>query len=302
MNQPLRDKLSQRLLQSGRRGWGYSEKNEPSADPTALACIALAAQRRESENIQAGLRFLADLQLDSGAVPTTAELPQATWTTPLAVLAWCAVPSAIGGQYEGNCRLALDWMLGERGLTFTSNPRIYGHNTKLSAWPWISGTHSWVEPTAYAMMALRALGYAENSRFREAADLLRDRAIPGSGWNYGNPKMFGAALRPFPAPTGIALAALAGQSRDAVIDDGIAYLRGALRTIRAPSSLAWGLIGLSLWNARPPESENWLAESAERVLAGDSRPTEEALLLMAFSGDKAFDNILATAEVASEHA
>ena len=69
-------------------------------------------------------------------------------------------------------------------------------------------------------------------------------------------------LRPFPATTGVALAALGGESCEACIDVAIKYLTGELRRIRTPLSLAWGLIGLRAWGATPGEAEQWLEECA----------------------------------------
>ena len=60
-------------------------------------------------------------------------------------------------------------------------------------------------------MALRAAGRASHPRVREAVRLLCDRALDEGGWNYGNTRVFANTLQPFPATTGIALTALAGE-------------------------------------------------------------------------------------------
>ena len=86
--------------------------------------------------------------------------------------------------------------------------------------------------------------------------LLLDRAIPGGGWNLGNPVVFGTPLRPLPGPTGLALLALAmtaGRTTvpSNVLDPAIAYLQTALAETLAPASLGWGLLGLRAWGAEP---------------------------------------------------
>jgi hypothetical protein len=266
---------------------------DPAPEPTALACLALTAHRRGSEKVATGLEFLTHLQTPSGAIPTTTRTPLATWPTALALIAWSSDRAGSTSQFEAHRQRALDSILDVRGLTFASDPRIYGHNTQLSAWPWIEGTHTWVEPTAYVMIALRIAHYSDHPRFQEAVEVLRDRAIAGGGWNYGNPKMFGAALRPFIATTGLGLVALAEQPRDEIIDDAISHLQKELPSVRAPTSLAWGVLGLSAWQERPAQADNWLAESAGRVLAGDCRPAEEALLLLAMQRDNVFMELMA---------
>ncbi|UCF33415.1 MAG: hypothetical protein JSV78_13885 [Phycisphaerales bacterium] len=163
-------------------------------------------------------------------------------------------------------------------------PDIFGHDRTLVGWSWVVGTHSWVEPTAYAVMALRAAGKADHPRVREAVELLWDRALSDGGWNYGNTRVFANRLRPFPATTGIALAALAGEPRRAGgsrIEAAIAYLLTELRQIRSPLSLAWGLIGLAAWDAFPTEASGWLAESARSVAINTIGPHEAALMLLA---------------------
>ena len=76
----------------------------------------------------------------------------------------------------------------------------------------MSGTHSWVEPTAINVLALRSADQAGHPRCREAVKLLLDRQLPEGGWNYGNTTVLGHVLRPQVQPTGLALAALAGET------------------------------------------------------------------------------------------
>ena len=90
--------------------------------------------------------------------------------------------------------------------------RFVGHDTTLQGWPWVVGTHSWVEPTAISMFALRSAGQAGHPRCREAVKLLLDRQLPAGGWNYGNTTVLGHVLRAQVQPTGLALAALADET------------------------------------------------------------------------------------------
>lgn len=145
----------------------------------------------------------------------------------------------------------------------------------------MENTHAWVEPTAYAILALRGAGKGEHPRVREGTQLILDRAIPGGGWNYGNPRVYRNTLRPFPGTTGIALAALAGQPSDSRIESGIAYLSHELRRVRSPMSLGWGLIGLTAWGRRPDEASVWLEECARHALRSAPNAMYDALLLLA---------------------
>ena len=117
--------------------------------------------------------------------------------------------------------------------------RTVGHDTAIVGWPWVADTHSWLEPTAVAILALRREGKVDHPRVREGLRLIRDRAIPTGGWNYGNNVAFGRDLRPQPAPTGLALLALAGiDDRSEVVERAVGYLQESLPSTRgSPVSL-----------------------------------------------------------------
>ena len=83
-----------------------------------------------------------------------------------------------------------------------------GFDPSLAAWPWVQGTASWVEPTAYALISLKRSGWASHPRVTEGETLLRDRQCVDGGWNYGNPEVLHASLESYLPPTGWATMAL----------------------------------------------------------------------------------------------
>ena len=54
---------------------------------------------------------------------------------------------------------------------------MLGHDPTLTGWPWVGGTHSWVEPTSLAVLALRREGLGKHPRVEEGLKVIRDRAI-----------------------------------------------------------------------------------------------------------------------------
>jgi hypothetical protein len=111
--------------------------------------------------------------------------------------------------------------------------------------------------------------------------LLRDRAIPSGGWNYGNSHVLANTLRPFPETTGVALCALAGQQRDGTIDRALAHLTHELPRVRTPLALGWGMLGLRTWQSRPAKCTDWLAEAIAQSDTRPANPQHDALLLLA---------------------
>jgi hypothetical protein len=160
-----------------------------------------------------------------------------------------------------------------------------GHDATLEAWPWVEGTHSWVEPTAINLLALKAAGYAEHARCRDGVRLLCDRATAAGGWNYGNPQVFGARLSAHVQPTGLALAALAGEDSAArEIQLGVAYLRRTVSPDMAAASLSYALIGLAAHGQIVHEAPVWLGRAARRTLEEGAAPYALALLSLAATG------------------
>ncbi len=179
---------------------------------------------------------------------------------------------------------ATGWILSHKGKPVPQSTAL-GHDTSLEAWPWVEGTHSWVEPTAINLLALKACGYAKSDRSREAVRLLCDRAIPAGGWNYGNRVVFGTPLRPHLQPTGLALWALAGEPSAArEVAAATAYLCAGLSARVATASLCYALIGLAAQGQEPQGAATWLESAARRTLQQGAAPYQLALLALAAMG------------------
>ena len=196
--------------------------------------------------------------------------------------------STLPGFQDAESR-ARSWLLGREGkaIPIEKSPlKVIGHDPSLVGWPWVEATHSWLEPTALAILALCRGGQAEHPRVKAGVDLILDRALEAGGWNYGNKAVFGTELRPQPGPTGLALLALAlinalvrEPSREFA-----AYLwRGPPVTSDAPSPLGWGILGLRAHHVVPDDAATWLAEACSRSIGKPDAAMGLALLLLASS-------------------
>src|SRR5579863_2758409 len=281
--------------------WGNSPAGRPYVEATALAALALAGSSPETGGdqsqaaIAAAADWLSGLQQRNGALGISPDLPHPHWTTPLGILVWQAA-----NRVQAARQKAVEWLLTRRpDAQVAAANEHFGHDSRIPGWPWVEGTHSWLEPTAMAVLALRRTGHGDDERTRDGERLVRDRAIRTGGWNYGNSTVFGADLRPHPAPTGLALLALAGidDFESPLIDRSCAYLESVLPTTRAPQSLCFGTLALSAWGRRPPGADDWLVE-AHAGAARRSKSIAQLSYLLLAAGSRAL-GLLGAAEPVS---
>src|SRR5205807_2265831 len=108
-----------------------------------------------------------------------------------------------------------------------------------------------------------------------------------------NSVVFGRDLRPQPAPTGLALLALAGVGgRSAIVERAIRYLHQELPETRAAQSLCWGVLGLRAWGCCPEAAASWLAQGFDQALrqvdANSTSSRRWAYLLLA-AGERSLE-------------
>ncbi|MFN0020224.1 MAG: hypothetical protein ACKVP0_18335 [Pirellulaceae bacterium] len=261
---------------------GYLPQAAPATEPTAVAALTLIAHGKQ-ESAKRASEFLKSIQSADGSVGVREKEPDPKWPTSLAVLAWAAYDRK---AYTANIERAVHWILNAKGKAMEQTSDM-GHNTQLVGWSWAEGTHSWIEPTAFHILALKAAGRTDDPRTREAILLLLDRQLPSGGCNYGNTTVLGQMLRPHVHPTGIALLALTGeQDQGNRIAKSVAWLKNALSKETTPASLAWGLLGLAANEVKVPDASQWMEAAAKHVHSHDDSPHKLALLALARVGPK----------------
>jgi len=267
------------LLMKGAKGeWSYRSGRAPMSEPTVLASLALLATD-ESDGPSLPLArqacaVLAGWQQPDGSVGIAADQPTPGWPTALAVLLWRA-----GGGNGEQLKKAVGWLIRRKGRAVPREAFI-GHDSTIPGWPWVDDTHGWIEPTVWAVLALHAAGGpGPGNRLQEGLRLIRDRATAPGGWNWGNSTIFGVPTRPQPDLTGLALLALAVESKqDRVVEKALRYLEERLPEIAAPRSLCWGLLGLQAWGRRPAAADAWIERAAARLPSGETMHLAELLL------------------------
>jgi hypothetical protein len=275
------EQLLERLVQV--TPGGYLPGAPAASEPAAWAVIA-CAQLGQLPSARRAADWLVKIQQRDGSVGVNAQQATPAWPTSLAILAWLAIQQTDGShRYDSNIRTAADWALDAKGRTTQRESQI-GHDTTLVGWSWAAQTHSWLEPTAMFVTALRAAGHGDHPRVREGVTLLIDRLLPSGGCNYGNTIVLGQELLPHVQPTGLVLWALASEGvPDERIEKAITYLEKNLGREASTASLAYGLIGLTAQGRRPSAADEWLQAAAARELAKQPSPYKLALLAAALN-------------------
>lgn len=275
-----KDQLLQ--LKGSAPGWGYRPQSDPFVEPTVLACMAFLAQDEEPDSstlstVHSSADWLAAIQQPNGSVGISSRHDSPRWPTAHALLLWSAL-----GSHEPQRAKAKEWLLQHKGAAFPKDKDSpVGHDTTIVGWPWVADTHSWIEPTCSAILALTYHGET-SGRVSEGLRLLVDRVISTGGWNYGNNMFFGNALRPQPAPTGWVLLALTKHPQQpSVVLPALRYLEEVLPTIRSAQSLCWGLLGLETWNRRPDAADLWLQQAHDAATRRSDVAVQLSYLLLA---------------------
>jgi hypothetical protein len=233
------------------------EKESFRPDASAWAVIALEAYNNNRDLTIPACQRLAKMQLSDGRISIIEDHPESYWPTALAVLAWKKVSG-----FEREAELAAQFLLNTTGKHWLKQKdAVFDHDTSIKGWPWVENTHSWIEPTSLAVLALKACGYAEHERVSEATRMILDRQLPSGGWNYGNTFVFGKELPPIPESTGHALCALSGFTEPGSVRQSIDYLKREVTRIRTPLALSWSLFGLTAWSRGPSQTRDWILES-----------------------------------------
>lgn len=265
----------------GLDGGGFSGNavGEYRPDATAWAVVALRAAGASPDSLYPSRQRLAVNQAADGSVPIDAGHPDAVWPTALAVLAWHgAAPFA-----DAEAR-AVKFLLGSGGVRWEERPdeAEMAVDPRMRGWAWVTGTFSWVEPTAVAVMALGAAGHSGHERVKEAIAVLRDRQVSAGGWNVGSTRVFRNEHRALPEMTGLALTSLRNQVPREEVAQAIAYVLGVAGKYKTPLALGWCLLGLAAWGEAPDEGHAWIDECLDRQeFYGPYETTHLALLTVA---------------------
>lgn len=270
-------------------GWGATPGKRSNTEATSLALLGLSLWREAvpAARLHHGLTWLATRQHANGSWPFTDQLHDGSWATALAILAVDFVE-----PHQQSARRGAEWLLGQKGsrlgwmasvlYRFAPHTLPVYINPDLQGWSWAANTFSWVEPTAYALIALQKLrsalqGTAAAERIREGELVLYDRMCAGGGWNYGNTRVLGEHLPPYPETTALALIALQNHQTAEPNQLSVQALRTMLEHVESGLGLSWAILCLTLYGhdvaawrtrlTRAYEQTGFLGETKSLALA-----------------------------------
>ena len=239
-------------------GWPFHILGDSRVEPTCWALRALADIIESAQpSIARGLAFLMSQQLPDGSWPAATGMSSGGWVTSLSASVLAQFPSTEKPDHAGQEWLCDDYPRDssrwQKILKSFSSNKHASHNDEFRGWGWTPRTSSWVEPTAFALMAFLSardlssaaqLAKSIHDRRTLAIGLLYDRMCAGGGWNCGNPRVYGVDGDSLILSTCWALLALRDAPEHPNRELSLAWLQKSFATIASPGSLALAQITL----------------------------------------------------------
>ncbi len=198
---------------------------------TALAALALLANRRAAERVSRATQWLLE-----------AQGREANWF-------W-------------------RWKFQALDNSVKFDPRKYGWSWMAGTTSWVIPTSFSLIALRHVRNAGLRHGDQLNERINLGMSMLLDRMCPGGGWNAGNGVAFGVALAPYIDATSIALLALQ-RHEDDVVTASLSWLYAKMRECPSPYSLAWGILALAAYQKNPIELVDPLQRALTRLIAAN---------------------------------
>ncbi|MBA3857534.1 MAG: hypothetical protein C0507_11555 [Cyanobacteria bacterium PR.3.49] len=280
--------------------WAYKSGDAACIEPTAFCAIA---RRKDASARKQVIEFLCANQNEDGGWSTSPGMGKSDWTSGLALLALrvllkeesgetprsAVIDKAINYLFEARtefygalAKFLLQISKGDEGLNY---PR---------GWPWSPGCFHWVEPTSYALLALKLPSHVQKSDSRRviarADNFLLEHACKDGGWNHGNDLCLSVYLPPFAVTTAEALIALQDQKSASAVQHAFHNLKNTIGYGGSAMSVAWTAIAeLSYGKDASDSIRNLLSRQHEDGSFGPNLMVTalSMLALQAHQGDNA---------------
>ncbi len=172
---------------------------------------------------------------------------------------------------------ALDWLMENRAEYYSSAAKFalvvwkgpeYDYER---GWPWTQETFDWVEPTSYALLAIKNDEFLSRARVKKAAELaegfLLKLVCKDGGWNFGDRNPYGHSNPPDLQTSALALLALRARIDDAKVKQSIKWVLEGKKDKWTVSQNAWSILSLRACGVKDEAIEHlhsFLTEAQER--------------------------------------
>ena len=258
---PLLEELKTLALPTG--VWGYAPGQKAHIEPSVLAILAYSLETERFKEIRDNaLQVLLKACQADGTFCLEGDREEATWPTSLALFVMACLELKSPERDK-----AINRLLG----VYVKQPdnaesrEVHDIDMSLLGWPWAEGNFSWVEPTAWACIALRKAGKGDDPRVQQGLRLLLDRAFDDGGINYGNRTVLGKRTDPIPGPTALMLLAMQGLPDHPRIAAAVRYLLDHAAQSEDVEHLCWASIALVRYRDRGVSSQD-LANLEGRIV------------------------------------
>lgn len=226
-------------------GWGYYAGKQSRLEPTCWSLIALG---RETERVD----VLRHWPTSGGLL---LERPGGEPNYGFHGVALLAL-RALDIDHDAGIAVLISAIEQAKGVALGPSA-IQRQDNALQAWSWIPNTFSWVEPTAWCLLALKKWSDVQGvsidaSRRQVAERMLIDRSCAVGGWNYGNSNVRGQQLKAFVPTTALALLAMQDLQTEPVVQRSRDYLEREATSERSGMALSLSLMCLRAYG-RPTE-------------------------------------------------
>jgi hypothetical protein len=167
-------------------------------------------------------------------------------------------------ELEKPLRQSLDYLFDSRTEFFGSIARVLLILSKgkqgleySRGWPWSPDCFHWIEPTVYALLALKTPAMPRNEAYNDiitrAQAFMLEHECQGGGWNHGSSFCLGVHLPPYIVTTAEALLALPEAKDSPAVKSGLSFLLKTEPSQCSAMEHAWVILALSAFD-RPMEN------------------------------------------------
>lgn len=240
------------LLKHWQTYWPYSPGGDASLESTSWCAIALRSNTKIAEETW---QYFKKTQLANGGWSTGINDQESDWTSNLVVLALriLAEQMELDTEKQAFLRSGYHYLINSRRQAYIEFLRWIFWLLKLPSnfpagrgWPFIPGTVMLVEPTAYALMAIKPTKLVGDDTAKSVIPLAEEyifsRYCKRGGWNYGENVRLTEQLPAYAVTTAQTVIALQDKKDDERVKTGLNFLTQTARENNTCMSLAWSAL------------------------------------------------------------